>query len=43
MPADSRERKRLAQIGITKGYEDTFTMDDDKVRFAFDSQKYFQY
>ena len=41
MPADSRERKRLAQIGITKGYEDTFTMDDDKVRFAFDSQKYF--
>ena len=41
MPEDSRERKRLAQLGITKGYEDSFTMDDDKVRFALDSQKFF--
>lgn len=41
MPADSRERIRLAKIGIHKGYEDNFTMDDDKVRFALDTQKYF--
>ena len=41
MPPDSRERIRLAKIGITKGYEDNFTMDDDKVRFALDSQRYF--
>ncbi|WP_313345796.1 aldehyde ferredoxin oxidoreductase family protein [Sedimentibacter sp.] len=41
MPPDSRERKRLAKIGVHKGYEDNFTMDDDKVRFALDTQKYF--
>lgn len=41
MPPDSRERKRLGKIGVNRGYEDTFTMDDDKVRFAFDSQKFF--
>lgn len=41
MPEDSRERRRLRQIGIHKGYDDTFTMDDEKVRFAFDTQKYF--
>ncbi len=41
MPPDSRERIRLAKIGINKGYEDNFTMDDDKVRFALDTQKYF--
>ncbi len=41
MPTDSRERIRLAKIGIHKGYEDNFTMDDDKVRFALDTQKYF--
>lgn len=41
MPPDSRERERLAQIGIWKGYEDTFTIDDEKVRFAVNSQRYF--
>ena len=41
MPEDSVERRRLAQLGIQKGYEDPFTMDDDKVRFAWDTQKYF--
>lgn len=41
MPPDSRERIRLAKIGISKGYMDTTTMDDDKVRFAFESQKFF--
>lgn len=41
MPEDSRERIRLAKLGILKGYKDNFTMDDDKVRFALDTQKYF--
>lgn len=41
MPPDSRERIRLAKIGIQKGYEDNYSMDDDKVRFALDSQRYF--
>lgn len=41
MPPDSRERTRLAKIGIHKGYEDNFTMDDEKVRFALDTQRYF--
>lgn len=41
MPPDSRERIRLAKLGIMKGYEDNFTMDDDKVRFALDTQRYF--
>lgn len=41
MPADSRERKRLAQIGSTAEYDNPFVIDDDKVRFAFDSQCYF--
>ena len=41
MPPDSRERIRLAKIGIHKGYEDNFTMDDEKVIFAIESQKYF--
>jgi aldehyde:ferredoxin oxidoreductase len=41
MPEDSRERKRLAQIGTTAEYDNPFVIDDDKVRFAFDSQCYF--
>lgn len=41
MPEDSRERKRLAQIGSTAEYDNPFVIDDDKVRFAFDSQCYF--
>lgn len=41
MPPDSRERQRLAQIGIWKGYPDSFGLDKEKTRFAFESQKYF--
>lgn len=41
LPSDSMERKRLAKIGIHKGYEDNYTMDDEKVRFALETQRYF--
>ncbi|MBB6214141.1 aldehyde:ferredoxin oxidoreductase [Anaerosolibacter carboniphilus] len=41
MPPDSRERRRLAQIGVWKGYDNPSVIDDEKVRFAFDSQKFF--
>ena len=41
MPPDSRERRRLGQIGAWKGYDNPFELDNEKVRFAFDSQKYF--
>ena len=41
MPEDSRERKRLAQLGTTAEYDNPFVIDDDKVRFAFDTQCYF--
>lgn len=41
MPPDSRERKRLAQIGIWKGYDNPYELDSEKVRFAINSQKYF--
>lgn len=41
MPKDSEIRVRLAQVGVWKGYDDTFSIDDEKVRFAFDSQCYF--
>ncbi|MDD3890529.1 MAG: aldehyde ferredoxin oxidoreductase C-terminal domain-containing protein, partial [Syntrophomonadaceae bacterium] len=38
---DSQERRWLGQLGVYKQYQDTFDMDDDKVRFAFDSQCFF--
>ncbi|AOY75273.1 aldehyde ferredoxin oxidoreductase family protein [Clostridium formicaceticum] len=41
MPEDSRERQRLAQLGVWKGYDNPFVIDEEKVRFALDSQKYF--
>lgn len=41
MPPDSRERIRLAQIGAWRGYEDNFDLDEEKVRFAFDSQCFY--
>ncbi|SFI00115.1 aldehyde:ferredoxin oxidoreductase [Tindallia magadiensis] len=41
MPEDSFERKRLAMIGIDKGYEDSFAMDDNKVKFTIAGQKFF--
>lgn len=41
LPPDSRERKRLGQLGIWKGYDNPFALDNEKVRFALESQKYF--
>jgi aldehyde:ferredoxin oxidoreductase len=41
LPPDSRERQRLNQIGIWQGYDNPFALDDEKVRFALESQKYF--
>ncbi len=41
MPEDSRERIRLAKIGIIKGYENHLIMDNDKVKFALNTQKYY--
>jgi aldehyde:ferredoxin oxidoreductase len=41
LPPDSRERQRLAQIGVWKGYDNPFELDGEKVRFALESQKYF--
>lgn len=41
LPPDSRERQRLAQIGVWKGYDNPFELDNEKVRFALESQKYF--
>ncbi len=41
LPPDSKERQRLAQIGVWKGYDNPFELDDEKVRFALESQKYF--
>lgn len=41
MPEDSEIRKRLAKVGFNKDYEDQFQLDDDKVRFAFDTQCFF--
>jgi len=40
-PADSEARQRLAALGLWKGYEDNYSLDDEKVRFAFESQCYF--
>jgi aldehyde:ferredoxin oxidoreductase len=41
MPEDSQERRWIGKLGVTKEYEDQFTIDYDKVRFAFDSQCFF--
>jgi len=41
LPPDSRERQRLAKLGLLKGYADPFVLDDEKVRFALESQRYF--
>ena len=41
LPEDSLERKRLAKLDINSGYRDTFTMDQGKVNFAYQTQKYF--
>lgn len=41
LPEDSIERKRLAEIGIQSGYDNPFVMDDNKVRFAWETQNFF--
>ena len=40
MPPESQERQHLAQLGVWKGYgqEDMFDLDEEKVRFAFNTQ-----
>ena len=38
LPPESQARKNLAMIGIYKGYDDNFELDDDKTRFAFNTQ-----
>lgn len=41
MPNDSQERKWLRELGIQKEYDSPFTIDDEKVKFALVTQKYF--
>ena len=41
MPADSEERINLSHLGIWKGYNDIRELDDEKVRFAFNTQCFF--
>lgn len=38
LPPESQARKNLAMIGIYKGYDDNFELDDEKTRFAFNTQ-----
>jgi len=40
MPQDSQERIWLGQVGSTKGYDNPFELDDDKVGFAFNTQRF---
>ena len=40
-PADAQSRRWLSQIGLWKGYDDSFAIDDEKVRFAYETQAYF--
>jgi aldehyde:ferredoxin oxidoreductase len=37
----TKEREWLAKLGVLKVYDDPYTIDYDKVRFAFDSQCFF--
>lgn len=41
MPADSPERRRLSQIGAYRGYDSPHVLDEDKVRFAYDTQCFY--
>ncbi|HSH34919.1 aldehyde ferredoxin oxidoreductase family protein [Schnuerera sp.] len=38
LPPESEARKNLAMLGIYKGYDDNFELDDEKTRFAFNTQ-----
>ncbi len=40
MPPDSQERIWLNKLGIHKGYDNQFVLDDEKVRFAIETQKF---
>ena len=40
MPPDSQERIWLGQLGCTKGYDNPFVLDDDKVSFAINTQRF---
>jgi aldehyde:ferredoxin oxidoreductase len=41
MAPDSQERRWLGEIGIWKGYDNQFILDDEKVRFAYYSQLFY--
>lgn len=41
LPPDTTERVRLAQVGAWRGYPDSFSLDADKVRFAYDTQCFY--
>jgi aldehyde:ferredoxin oxidoreductase len=41
LPPDSLERKRLAQIGLWKGYPDNYSLDAEKVRFIRLTQHFY--
>lgn len=38
LPPESDGRKNLAMIGVYKGYDDNFELDDEKTQFAFNTQ-----
>lgn len=40
-PEGTREREQISKLGVLKIYDDPYTIDYDKVRFAFDSQCFF--
>ncbi len=40
MPPDSQERIWLNQLGLHKSYNDSFVLDDEKVRFAVNTQQF---
>ncbi|HEY3313738.1 MAG TPA: aldehyde ferredoxin oxidoreductase family protein, partial [Bacillota bacterium] len=41
MPPDSRERVRLGELGLWRGYPDNFALDAEKVRYAYLTQGYY--
>lgn len=40
-PPESQSRQWLNQLGLWKGYDSGFPLDDEKVRFAFETQCFF--
>ena len=41
MPDDSFERKRLARIGVSRGYDNPYEMDGEKIKFARITQQFY--